>query len=221
MNCTDDWSAIKDYLIARDPNLIPLITQYGKPRLLRRKGVQVNLFDSLVNSIISQQISTIAANSVKARLHRLLNTEVFSIDKVIAIPESDLNSMGLSRSKCRYIKSLAAAVNQRPKLLTDLRYLDDDEVVDRLTKLKGIGVWTAQMLQINALGRLDIFSTKDAGLMRGVRVTYFNGETRGLDDVAEVTNRWKPYRSVGSWYMWQVANTVRYSSYRGPKSLAS
>ena len=74
MNYTDDWSAIKDYLIARDPNLVPLITQYGKPRLLRGKGVQVNLFDSLVNSIISQQISTIAANSVKARLHRLLNT---------------------------------------------------------------------------------------------------------------------------------------------------
>ena len=210
----DNWPTIKDYLIARDPYLVSLVTQYGEPSLLRTKAFEVDLFDSLVNSIISQQISTIAANSVKTRLHRVLNTEIFGVDKLMAVSESDLNSMGLSRPKCRYVKSLASSVNESPNLLTDLRHLHDDEVVDRLTKLKGIGVWTAQMLQIFALGRLDIFAPKDVGLMRGVRLTYFNGETRGLDDVAEVTNKWKPYRSIGSWYMWQVANTFRVPSHK-------
>ena len=206
MNYPEDWTTIKDYLIVRDPNLVPLIAQYGEPRLFRTGRGEVDLFDSLVNSIISQQISTIAANSIRTRLHRLLNSESFCTEKLISATESDLNSVGLSRPKCRYIKAIAIAINENPNLLSDLRNIDDDEVVERLTRLKGVGVWTAQMLQIFALGRPDIFSTKDAGLMRGVRVTYFNGETRGLDDVAEVTNRWKPYRSVGSWYMWQVAN---------------
>jgi DNA-3-methyladenine glycosylase II len=208
-----DWPDIKKYLIGRDPYLVPLVTNYGKPGLLSTKASQVDLFDTLVNSIISQQISTLAANSVRTRLHKLLNTENFSADILLAVSESALNSMGLSRPKCRYIKSIACSVNESPKLLTDLRNLDDYEVVDRLIKFKGIGIWTAQMFQIAALGRLDIFAPKDVGLMRGVRLTYFNGETRGLDDVAEVTNKWKPYRSIGSWYMWQVANNFSVHSH--------
>ncbi|MBD48555.1 MAG: Fe-S cluster assembly protein HesB [Dehalococcoidia bacterium] len=217
----NDWLTTKEYLIERDPYLATLITQYGEPRLFRTVGVEVDLFDSLVNSIISQQISTIAANSIRTRLHRLLNTEIFCAEKLIVALESDLNSVGLSRPKCRYIKSIAIAINENPNLLSDLRNLDDDEVIERLTRFKGVGVWTAQMLQIFALGRPDIFSTKDAGLMRGVRVTYFNGETRGLDDVEEVTNKWKPYRSIGSWYMWQVANSSPAFSHKKRNSLTS
>ena len=205
------WPAVKRHLAQADPVLGRLIRIHGMPSLLDPKRARVDLFDSLVNAIISQQVSTAAARTIRLRLHDLVGANQFSAEILNNAPESDLRSRGLSGSKCRYIKSLAASVTEEPALLEDLRELEDDSIIERLTTFKGIGTWTAQMLLIFGFERMDIFAPNDAGLIKGVRISYFDGEHVSIDEIELVTSMWKPYRSIGSWYMWQVANTERLS----------
>ena len=79
-------------------------------------------------------------------------------------------------------------------------------IIEKLIKLRGIGIWTAEMFQMFSLRRLDIFSHRDAGLIKGIRIVYFDKEKAELDEIEKITSKWKPYRSIGSRYMWQVAN---------------
>ena len=81
-------------------------------------------------------------------------------------------------------------------------------IIAELTNLYGVGEWTAQMFLIFALKRIDVFALNDAGLLKGIRHTYFHGELVGLDRIQDVVNTWKPYRTIGAWYMWQVANSI-------------
>ena len=205
------WPAIKRHLAQADPVLGGLIRLHGMPSLLDPKRSRVDLFDSVVNAIISQQVSTAAARTIRLRLHDLVGADQFSAEILNNATESDLRSRGLSGAKCGYIKSLAASVTEEPSLLEDLRELEDESIIERLTTFKGIGIWTAQMLLIFGLERIDVFAPNDTGLIKGVRISYFNGERVSINEIELVTSKWKPYRSVGAWYMWQVANTERLS----------
>ena len=93
--------------------------------------------------------------------------------------------------------------------LNQIGRLNDEQIIQELVKVKGIGIWTAQMFQMSALKRLDVFAPGDAGLIKGIRIVYFKGKPITETAVAKITNKWKPYRSIGSWYMWQVANTQK------------
>ena len=201
-----DWRAIKKHLVKNDKCLAHLIELYGQPTFLSPRSCEPNLFDQLISSIISQQLSTKVARTLKDRLYRLLGSTEFVPSALVEIQVETLRSCGLSHAKSSSIQSIATILTNNPTYLSDLASKEDDEIIATLTQLKGVGIWTAQMFQMFALNQLDIFAPGDAGLMKGIRITYFEKKPLTTTAVEKVTAKWKPYRSVGSWYMWQVAN---------------
>ena len=198
-----NWNIIKKHLITNDPIMDLLIRRYGKPGLLN-KEIQINLFDRLVSSIISQQLSVLAARSIKSKLYQLMQASEFKPHQFFEISTKQLKTCGLSQSKSSYIKSLALILNKNPDFLTNLQTLNNEIVIKKLTAIKGIGPWTAQMFLMFALKRLDVFAPQDVGLIRGIRTIY----SAPIETIIEqITKKWKPYRTIGSWYMWQVIDS--------------
>ena len=142
-----NWNIIKKHLITNDPIMDLLIRRYGKPGLLN-KEIQINLFDRLVSSIISQQLSVLAARSIKSKLYQLMQASEFKPHQFFEISTKQLKTCGLSQSKSSYIKSLALILNKNPDFLTNLQTLNNEIVIKKLTAIKGIGPWTAQMLSL-------------------------------------------------------------------------
>tara|TARA_Y100000590_G_scaffold183303_2_gene208854 strand:- start:9574 stop:10191 length:618 start_codon:yes stop_codon:yes gene_type:complete len=202
-----DWQIIKQHLVKNDKRLACLIASFGQPTFLSQRAFEPNLFDQLINSIISQQLSTKVARTLKDRLYRLLESTEF-VPSALSEMETDvLRSCGLSYAKSSSIQSIAKVLTNNPTYLSDLADKENHEITTTLTQLKGVGTWTAQMFQMFALNRLDVFAPGDAGLMKGIRIIYFQNKPPNTGAVEKVTAKWKPYRSIGSWYMWQVANT--------------
>lgn len=157
-------------------------------------------FDVLVCSIVGQQLSVRAADTIEGRLRDLAG-ELTPTD-LGRLDDDQLRGVGLSRSKVAYIKGLAEAFETTqisPELLTDA---PDHEVSSVLTAVKGIGPWTAEMFMIFGLGRMDIWSPGDLGLRRSVE--YFFGSSEPA-----IADRWKPYRSVAAWYLWEHSDQLQ------------
>ncbi|MEY4168293.1 MAG: hypothetical protein RIR52_2117 [Acidobacteriota bacterium] len=189
-------------LARRDPVLRGLIDRYG-PCTLRPHSRH---FETLVNSIVSQQLSTRAAATIFARFRALYPGRRFpSATAILETPDESLRGVGLSFQKIGYIRDLAEKVGQgglRPARLTDL---DDAEVIRVLTGVKGIGVWTAQMFLIFSLGRLDVLPVGDLGIRKAIRDRF---GLAALPEAGEIEalageRRWAPWRSVASWYLWR------------------
>jgi len=184
-----------------------LIRRYGKPTLLNKSQRPINLFDKLVNSIISQQLSVIAARSIKSKLYQLMRASEFNPNHFFDTPIKEFKTCGLSQSKSSYIKSLASIINENADFLTNLQTLNNQIIIKKLTEIKGIGPWTAQMFLMFALNRLDVFAPQDVGIIKGIRIIYSNKKYPSQAKIQQITNKWKPYRTIGSWYMWQVADS--------------
>jgi len=188
-------------LSRRDPVLRGLIRTHGLPRFRPHE----NYFPTLVNAIISQQISSRAADSISRKLLEALGG-VFDPRIMAEIPDELLRGAGISPQKLGYLRSLTTHVLENTLRLDDLGSLSDDEVIAELTAVKGIGVWTAHMFLIFSLGRLDVLPTGDLGVQRGMQVAYgleSSPKPREMERLAEEKG-WAPYRSIASWYMWRV-----------------
>ena len=201
------WDNIKNQLILKDPYMDSLINIYGECTLLNTSNDNINLFDSLVKSIISQQLSVIAANSIISKVKNKLGSAEFKPQDISKSSFKSLRDCGVSNSKSEYIKSLALMLNQNPYLLENLKTKEEDHVLETLLSIKGIGIWTAQMFQIFALKRLDVFASTDVGLLKGIKLTYLGGKNPSEEDLDHISCLWKPYRSIASWYMWRVADS--------------
>ena len=153
-------------------------------------------FQTLANSIMGQQLSTKAAHTIRQRVNAALGE--LKPKNILATSDEILRAAGLSRAKTRYIKALASTVESKAIDLTRLPELADEDVTNALTKVPGIGQWTAEMFLIFGLKRADIFSSGDAGLQRAVKTLF--GE---LNDLSEIYTRWRPYRTVACWYLWE------------------
>ena len=151
-------------------------------------------FDVLVCSIVGQQLSVKAADTIEARLRELVGE--LTPQRVLDVDDDALRAVGLSRSKVTYTKGLAEAFRSGEVSPVELEKADDLTIRETLIALKGIGPWTAEMFMIFGLGHLDVWSPGDLGLRRAVE--HYFGEYR--DDIAE---RWKPYRSIAAWYLWE------------------
>ena len=203
---TNSWLKIKNHMCTNDNMMPELIKKYGKPSILNTNNV--NLFEVLVNSIVSQQLSTKSANSIKNRLYKLLNTNEINYHSIVKANIVDIKSCGLSQIKSNTIKNISSIINDNPTFLTEFKEKSKSDVINELTKIKGIGIWTAQMFLMSGLKNLDIFAPNDSGLMKGIRIVYFNNVKPKQANVEEITSKWIPYRTIGSWYMWQVANNT-------------
>lgn len=188
-------------LARRDPVLRAVIREVGPSSLdayWRRDA-----FAALVQTIISQQISIHAAAAIHRRVRALYGGRAPSARRLLATPEDDLRAAGLSRPKVAYLRDLAARVVDRRLRVSRLDDLDDSGAIAELTAIKGIGVWTAEVFLVFRLGRLDVIPADDLGLLEGVRLLYGMEARPSPEELRDFAARWRPYRSVASWYVWQ------------------
>ena len=187
------------HLRRSDPVMRNLIQRAGPFRLKLRR----NRFHALVSSILSQQISGKAAASIRARLEEYVAPERISPETLGRLTPKQLRGVGVSPQKASYLLDLAERVGSGGLRLHRLARMTDEEVIEALIRVKGIGVWTAQMFLIFSLGRLDVFPHDDLGVRVAIRNLY------GLDDLPDketshrIAMRWRPYASVASWYCWR------------------
>jgi DNA-3-methyladenine glycosylase II len=180
-----------------------MIRRIGPCRLTPRQ----DRFGTLVNSIIGQQISAKAAASINQRLHTLGGSP-HRPDKLIALGEEVLRSVGLSASKARYVLNLAEAVGKGTVPLDSFDdSWDDSAIVASLTSIKGIGVWTAEMFLIFSLNRPDVLPCHDLGIRAALRDRHGLVETPTPKDCPALAESWRPYRTIACWYIWQNVDT--------------
>jgi DNA-3-methyladenine glycosylase II len=195
----DPWFPAVEHLRTTDERWHPLIERVGACTLRPRR----DRFGTLVRAIIGQQISAKAASTIDARL-RAFTGERHEPASLIAVGEAGLRACGLSGVKARYVLNLAEAVQEGRLPLARIGALDDETVKNRLTSIKGIGPWTAEMFLIFSLNRPDVLSVGDLGIRVGLR------DFHGLDSLpsprecVELTENWRPYRSIAMWYLWRV-----------------
>ncbi|HJT10800.1 MAG TPA: DNA-3-methyladenine glycosylase [Candidatus Nitrosotalea sp.] len=184
--------------LKRDPIMRRIIASVGDYTLKRRR----HHFAVLVESIISQQLATRAAETIFDRFKDLYPTFP-TASEILATKKSKLRSAGLSSMKVEYLKDLAKRIDQDKVRLETLSKMSDDEVISHLTQVKGIGRWTAEMFLIFSLGRPDVLPIYDLGLQKGVQMAFSLPKLPKPNEVEDLGSRWKPYRSIATWYLWK------------------
>lgn len=187
------------HLRRRDPVLRPVIERVGPVTMKLEK----NRFQALVRSIIAQQISWKAARSIGQRLHELVTPRRLTPAAIAAIPINQLRAVGLSPQKASYLHDLAAQVAGGRVRLSRTQRMTDDEVIDELVQVKGIGVWTAQMFLIFSLGRPDVLPHGDYGVRAAIRNLYGLAELPNREQSFAIAEPWRPYASIAAWYCWR------------------
>ena len=185
--------------LKKDPKLSKIIINIGVCKIKTTR----NRFESLVEAIITQQLSGSAAKSISNRF-RLLYTSRFPkpID-VVKTPDSKLKKTGLSEMKISYIKDLSKRIMSKELQLNKLRNLPDEQVVEELIQVRGIGRWTAEMFLIFSLGRLDVLPIGDLGLKKGIKRLHNLEELPSEEKIKKIAEKWRPYRTVATWYLWK------------------
>lgn len=190
MTDPDVFRTLKD-----DPVMAGLIDTHGELEL----SPAANEFERLCVSIINQQLSTASANAIRARVFDLLDGHV-TPTSVRAADREALRDAGLSRTKVDYLRNAAAAFSERDLTREGLADRTNEEVVEELTRITGIGEWSAEMYLIFVLGRADVLPLGDLAIRRGLEALYAVGSR---DEMRAVAEPWRPYRSYGTLYIWQ------------------
>ena len=191
------------HLRTADPMMRDVIRRVGPFRLTLER----DRFGVLVRSIISQQISTSAARSIRTRLVEALAPRKLTAENLAMLQDDELRAVGISPQKLNYIRDLCTHVLDGQLTLNLIGRKSDEAVIDELIQVKGIGRWTAQMFLIFSLGRLDIFPHDDLGIRTNIRSIY------GLKDLPDkatshqIAEPWRPYASIASWYCWRYGDT--------------
>ena len=188
-------------LSQKDPRLVPLFDQFNIPALKDEK----NYFWSLCRSIIYQQISGKAAKTIADRFLELFSSNInIKPLEVLSMDINKLYGVGLSRQKAGYIKNIAEAFEK--KIIDDkiiIKYNNDD-IIEMLTQIKGVGRWTAEMFLIFTLRRSDVFPVTDLGVQKGFQILYSLDELPTVDNMNKKSKYWRPYRSIMALYLWYV-----------------
>ncbi len=196
----DDMGRARRTLMRRDPALAPIIKKYRACALKTREG---DIFCGLVEAIVSQQLSTRAAATIYGRVRALLpDGGAPTPEALMSLPDDALRGAGLSRQKLAYMRDLSRKMLDGSINAQALSAMTDDEIVAELTKIKGIGRWTVEMLLIFRLTRPDVFPVGDLGIVKAMRKTYNLRGTPNVKRLHAIAERWRPYRTVASWYLW-------------------
>ena len=193
-----------EHLRASDESLARVIDSVG-PFRLQLIGAS-SIFGALAQAIVYQQLNGKAAAAIFARFCALFPGTDATAELLLAISEEELRGAGLSRSKLLSLRDLAGkTVSGEIPTLAEIRLMEDDAIIERLTSVRGIGRWTVEMLLIFRLGRPDVLPADDYGIRKGFARAYTQGELPARKDVEAYGARWKPYRTVASWYLWRLA----------------
>ena len=189
--------------LKKDAKLAPIIENVGDYKIRITK----NKFESLIEAIITQQLSGAAANSISKRFRLLYSPKFPKPLEVIKTPTSRLRKAGLSKMKIDYIKGLSKRIDSGELNFRKFAKLSDQEIVLELTQVKGIGRWTAEMFLIFSLGRLDVLPVDDLGLKKGVQKLYSMEKLPKKEEIEHVAKKWVPYRTIATWYLWKSLKT--------------
>ena len=192
------WYKAKRILSKRDPVLREIIKKYQKGFLTTKN----NPFLSLCRTIVGQQISTRAADSIWSKFEKKCKKRIIP-KTVLKLPSQTLKSAGLSRQKVSYLKNIAKGFRNKSFSVNKLKKMNDKEAIDYIIKLKGLGVWSAEMFLMFNLNRPDIFPTKDIGLLRAISKNYKKSYPPSKSFLDKISKLHKGYRSVFTWYMWR------------------
>ncbi len=184
--------------LRKDRKLAKIIDLVGEFNLSLTK----NPYESLVEAIITQQLSAKAADSISTKFRAIYGKFPKPAD-VIGTSDAKLSKAGLSYMKVSYIKDLSKKVESKEIRLSYMKNLSDEEVIVQLTQVKGIGRWTAEMFLIFSLGRLDVLPVGDLGLRKGIKNLYSLEELPEKEQIERIAEKWRPYRSVATWYLWR------------------
>lgn len=198
-----------EHLRSADKVLARLIKQVGPCGLKTRK--RRSPFEALVSAVTHQQLNGIAATTILNRMLALYPNKRFPTpEDLVATTDEKLRGAGLSRAKVAAIKDIATKTLEGivPDSAT-IRKLSNEEILARLTTVRGVGPWTVEMLLIFTLGRLDVLPVDDFGIQSGFKAAYQLRRKPTQADFQRVTDCWQPFRSVGSWYLWRHADGLK------------
>jgi DNA-3-methyladenine glycosylase II len=195
---TDTINTATAHLSNIDPVMANAIEQVGPCTLVPNP----NIFEALVDAIISQQISVKAADAIVARVRAALPDSLITPESLISLDHDALRAVGLSTPKVRYVRDLTERIVSGQLDLAQLEHLGDEEVIEKLVEVKGIGRWTAEMILIFSLSRPDVLPVDDLGFVEGVREAYGLAERPTRKEMQARGEQWRPYRTFATWYMW-------------------
>src|SRR5262245_46045341 len=199
-----EFSDAERELIAADRKLGKLIKSIGPIEPERdRRGSREDPYEALARAICGQQLSTKAAATIWGRIEALFGGGTPTPKQVIAADPQELRDAGLSWSKVSYFRDLAERVQDGELDVERLPQLSDEEVIEELTEIKGIGRWTAEMFLIFHLGRPDVLSTGDLGIRKGAQLAYGLDEMPTEAELEQMGERWRPHRTVACLYFWR------------------
>ena len=188
------------YLSKVDPQLGILIRTIGKYSI----KIRANAFQSLVESIIYQQLAGSAANVIYGRFIKYYNNVMPTPMEIISTSDIELKSkVGLSSKKIQYLKDLSTRVVEQKLDLDLLSTISDEEVINQLIQVKGIGRWTAEMFLIFCLGRPDVLPVTDLGIRKAMQKLYSIPELPKPEEMLAIAQSWRPYRTIATWYLWK------------------
>jgi DNA-3-methyladenine glycosylase II len=187
-----------------DAVVAALIRRYGSHQLTTTRSP----FQVMLETVVSQQLSTTAASAIYGRLSSALGPGTPRPNALLRLSREELLSCGLSRSKVEYVRNVALAFEERRLDRRSFAGMDDGAVSESLTSIKGVGEWSAHMFLIFALRRLDVFPIGDLGLRNAMASQYRLRRNTPLSRYHRIADAWRPYRTVGSLYLWKSYDGV-------------
>ncbi|OIR23596.1 MAG: hypothetical protein BEU00_01930 [Marine Group III euryarchaeote CG-Epi3] len=199
MSMLKQWDKAIEELAKNDDIMSNIISQYPKERMIMKN----NTLHTLIRSIVGQQISVKAADAIWNRLDEACKFEI-SEKNILDLSKIELRELGLSNTKADYIFNVVNAnIN---KINWDI--LEDNEIIDKLCEIKGIGPWTAEMFLIFRLGRPNVLPLGDIGLINAINLHYNNKKKLSKPELGKFKDKWSPWCSVATWYMWRSLDPI-------------
>jgi DNA-3-methyladenine glycosylase II len=192
------------HLMKADPVMRGIIKRVGDLELEARGEP----YEALLRSVLYQQLAGAAAAAIERRFLALFGDRIPRPPELAAVPDEDLRAAGLSRQKAAYLRSIGVHFASGQLSNQKLRRLPDDDVIQQVTQIKGVGRWTADMLLIFCLGRPDILPVGDLGVRNSMMAAYRLQDPPKPDDMVRIAESWRPYRSAGTWYLWRRGDIV-------------
>ena len=192
-------------VLSKDKKLKKIISNVGECRIRTIS----NPFEALVEAIITQQISDSAGKVISFKFKNLFGKKYPTPNDIVKLSVNEIKSVGLSRMKAEYILGISHMVIDKKLDFKIFKKMSNDEIISELTKIRGIGRWTAEMYLIFALGRKDVFPLGDLGLINGIKKLY-DLENPTTEQILKITNNWIPYRTIGTWYIWRGVKNFQF-----------
>jgi DNA-3-methyladenine glycosylase II len=197
----EEYARARRVLMRRDPVLAPVIRKYRERSLI--EGPPVDPFPALVRTIVGQQLSVKAAATIHGRLVALMPGSVATPSAIVALTDEQLRAAGMSRQKSAYLRDLAAKAESGELPLDALPGMTDEQVIEAITKVKGLGRWSAEMFLMFRLRRPDVLPVDDLGIVNAIHRLYKLRKKPTADRILKMGEAWRPYRTVACYYLWR------------------